>query len=206
LAVACEEAGADELFLIARGAPLGSLTQLAERITSKLSIPLSVWMDRVSESEVGELLAAGAARLAIQSAALDDPNFISFLSRSFGSESIAVAIAAQREGERWRVQETLGGSATEWDPLTWAAVAEAQGAGAVIIESSGGREGEPFDLELLEAVASAVAMPVIAAGEPEAVEDVFDALMIGKAAAVLLDSRARTKVGDVKAYLGERGF
>jgi len=163
-------------------------------------------MDLASEPEVGELLAAGAARLAVQSAALNDPNLISSLSRSFGSESIAVAIAVQREGEGWRVHETLGGAVTEWDPVTWAAVVEAQGGGEIIIESSGGREGEPFDLELLEAVTSAVARPVVAAGEPEAVEDVFDALMIGNADGVLVGPSARLTVRDIKAYLGERGL
>ena len=65
---------------------------------------------------------------------------------------------------------------------------------------------EPFDLELLEAVTSAVARPVVAAGEPEAVEDVFDALMIGNADGVLVGPSARLTVRDIREYIGERGM
>ncbi len=209
-AVACAAAGADEIIFVARATPLESLCELARRLAPTLKIPLAFWSDLTTMSEVGDLLAAGAARVAIQRAALDDPDLIAKLAREFGSDGIAVAITAAGADENWRVYDEPGGVAREWDALTWAKVVEAQSGGAVIIESpSGGPRGEPYDLELLRSVSANVARTVMAAGEAKSVEDLFDALMIGDADAVLVSSllhSGNATVIGVKGYLSEHGL
>jgi cyclase len=160
--------------------------------------------------EAGQLFEAGAARVAVQAAALRDPSLIASLTRTFGSEALAVAITAGGEHEDWRVFVSRHGEASEWDAVTWARVAEAQGAGELIVESrSGGRHGGPFDLELLAAVSAAVARPVVASGDPREIEDLFDALMIGNANAVVVGSLVRSgrpTVREVKVFLAEHGL
>lgn len=210
MAVAYAEAGADEIIFVARATPLEPLCELAQRVAPALTIPLAFWTDLTTTPEVGDLLAAGAARVAIQKAALDDPDLITKLAREFGSEAIAVAITAGGADEDWRVYDGPGGAACEWDALTWAKVVEAQSGGAIVIESpGGGPHGEPYDLELLRSLSANVARPVMAVGDAKSVEDVFDALMIGDAESVLLGSLLHTggaTVMEVKDYLSERGL
>ncbi len=209
-AVAYAEAGADEVIFVARATLLEPLCELAQRLAPALTIPFVFWTDLTTVTEVGDLLAAGATRVAVQKAALSDPDLITKLAREFGSEAIAIAITAAGGDEDWRVYDEPGGAACEWDALTWAKVVEAQSGGAVIIESlGGGPHGEPYDLELLESVSANVARPVMAAGEAGSVEDLFDALMIGDADAVLVSSllhSSRATVMEVKDYLSEHGL
>ncbi len=209
-AVAYAAAGADEIIFVARATPIEPLCELARRLAPALKIPLAFWSDLTTMSEVGDLLAAGAARVAIQKAALDDPDLITKLAREFGSDAVAVAVTAAGADESWRVYDGPGGTACEWDALTWAKVVEAQSGGAIIIESpSGGPRGEPYDLELLRSVSSNVDRPVMAAGDAKSVEDLFDAVMIGDADAVLVSSllhSGNATVIGVKGYLSEHGL
>ena len=209
-ALAYAAAGADEILLASRGTPVDVIIALVEDIAPSLSIPLMLDADLHASSEVERVIAAGAGRVCVQRAALADPDYIATLCREFGSGAVAVRVAARREEGVWRVLEAPGGEATEWDAVTWAAVAEAQGAGTIIVEPAGpAGPGEPFDLELLEALTSALRTPVLAAGPAENVEDLFDALMIGNADGVLVEDvlhSGRTSVRRVKGYLAERGL
>ncbi|KPK81949.1 MAG: hypothetical protein AMS25_04400 [Gemmatimonas sp. SM23_52] len=209
-AVACAEAGADELLFVGLGTSLETLTALSRRIARAVSIPFAVKLEPATVAEAGQLLEVGASRVAIQRAALKEPDFIADLTRTLGCEALAVAITAGGEAENWRVFASREGGPTEWDAITWACVAEAQGAGELIVESrSGGQHGEPFDLDLLAAVSAAVARPVVAAGEAREIEDLFDALMIGNANAVVvgqLVSSGRCTVHEVKVWLAEHGL
>lgn len=209
-AAAYADAGADELMLVGRGAPLEALVSLSSRIAPSLSIPLAVEIDLAEPQEVEQLLVAGAARVAIEVPALRDPALVALLAGAFGSGAIAVRLTASRESGSWRVVEGGAGVSTEWDAAIWASVVQTQGAGEIVVESTGrGASDEPLDLELLAAVSSAVTIPVIAAGEAEQVEDLFDALMIGNADAVLVGSllhSGRETVGTVKSYLAEHGL
>jgi cyclase len=210
VARAYAEAGADEVMLVAREPPLEAILEILRSIRRPLTIPLVVWTNLRTAAEVGDILDAGAARVAVQSAALGDPDFIALLARRFGSEAIAVAITAGLEDEGWRVLDEPGGTATEWDAVTWARVVEAQNGGELIIESpGGGTHGEPYDLELLAAVTAGVKRPVVAAAGGARLEDLFDALMIGDADAVLVGSllhSGKETVESVRAYLEEHGL
>ncbi len=210
VAWAYARAGADEILFVARDARLEALCRVAERAAPLLSIPLAFWTDLATVSDVGDLLAAGAARIAIQRAALRDPDLIASLAREFGSESIAAAITAGGAEDGWRVFDSPGGAPSEWDAVTWARVVETQHGGELIVESlSGGTLGGPFDLELLRAVTSGVARPVVAAGTAGQVEDLFDALMIGDANGVLVGTllhSGQETVKSVRAFLDEHGL
>jgi cyclase len=202
------EQGATELAVDCRGGP-AEVRPLVERLIAAARLPLIVQAPIDTSAEASALLEAGASAVTLQEAALRDPDSIATLSRAVGRERLAVRIVAQGEDAGWRVLERRGGPSTEWDALTWAAVIEAQGAGTVILESAGrGACGEPFDLALLERVTSSLHTPVIAAGEAETVEDVFDALMIGGADGVLVGEvlhSGRATIREIEDYLGERG-
>ncbi len=193
--------------LVARGS---AHRELVERLAAALMVPLTVWTDHGEAAAFESMVAAGAARVVIQKAALDDPDRIAGLSREFGVEAVAVAITAGGEDEGWRVYDGRDGQPTEWDAVTWARVVEAQNGGLIVVESpGGGPHGEPFDLQLLAAITGAVARPVLAAGEPEGIEDLFDALMIGNVSGVLVSSLVHSgevTIPEIRAFLREHGL
>ncbi len=209
-ATAYAEAGAREVLIDCRATPPDGLIPLARELAPAILPPVTMATEPVTVTQAEALLTAGVSRVAVQTAALADPDFIAALTRRLGPESLAVIVAARREGEIWRVYEGRHGAATEWDPVTWAEVAEAQGAGEMIVEPlGGGPNGTPFDLDLLGAVSSAVARPVVAAGAAGSVEDLLDALMIGNADAVLLGSLLHSGAvtfESIAEYLGEHGL
>ncbi|MGD8697983.1 MAG: HisA/HisF-related TIM barrel protein [Gemmatimonadales bacterium] len=180
-------AGWNELFVDARSLSEAVLSHWAGAVASFFPGPFTLLTESATAAQVENLLDSGASRIAVQRRALEDPNLIAESTRRFGSGSLAVVVGARRENESWRVYTGKPGVATEWDAITWARVAEAQGAAELIVEAlPGASSDEPYDLELLSEVARAVARPVIAFGEPRSVEDCLDALLVGDADAVLL--------------------
>jgi len=201
--------GIGELLFRAVGTSFDALTTLSRHVASSLQIPCVFECDATRPEPVGTLLDAGASCVIIQGAALRDPDHIALLARSFGPERIAVNIAASGEADGWRVL-TATHDETEWSAVTWARVAETQGAGSVFLGSAGRSATSPaFDLALLELTRSHVAIPVIARGSAERVEDLFDALMIGNADGVVVGEllhSGRATVPEIKAYLMDRGL
>jgi cyclase len=209
-ALAYAEAGAREILINGRASPPDTLIPLARELAAAVRLPVTIATEPVTVTQAEAFLTAGVSRIAVQTTALADPDFIAALTGQLGSESLAVLLAARREGEVWRVFQGPQGVATEWDPITWAKVAEAQGAGELIVEPlGGGPDGTPYDLDLLSAVSSAVARPVVAAGAAASLEDLLDALMIGNADAVLLGQLLRSgavTLASIAEYLGEHGL
>ena len=202
---AYEAAGAVQLYLDGREVPREVLQQQIGRISATASISLSVAAELTSVEAVKTVLEAGALRVAIGAPALRDPNFITGLARAHGSEAVAVWVDCARADNGWRVAATAA-SQTEWDAVTWSRVVEAQGGGQVIIREVAS-EGA-FDLELVKAVTSAVTVPVLTVSKSPTLEDVFDALMIGDADGVLLDSLLHSgeqTIDSVHTYLTEHG-
>ncbi len=210
VATAYAESGAAELLIDARQTDIQPLAAVVARVAAALSIPLSLRFDPARPAEAAQLQDAGAARVVLGASALRDTGLIARLSRRLGPDSVAVALLARREGAVWRVLEASQGQETEWDAMNWAAVAEAEGAAELIVEPSGpGTSGGPFDLELLQAVGSAVRKPVLAGGPALSVEDLFDALMIGTADGVIVGEllhSGRVSVAGIRSYLAERGL
>lgn len=208
VAAAYADAGADELHLEFVALERLKSVAVVRIVTGGVAIPTSVRAEFRTIEAAGTLLEAGAARVTIGGEALLDPNFITAVARAFGSAAVLVEVVAGSEEEGWRVRGA-DGEETEWDAVTWARVAEAQGGGGLIIRSAGRTRAAPFDLDLIQAVRSQVAVPVLAAGEAGSLEDVFDALMTGDADGVLIGSLLHSghrSVGEVKRFLAEHGL
>jgi len=174
--------GADELVFLDVKATLDgrrTLVELVARIAERLAIPFTVGGGVRSASDAGELLEAGADKVAVNSAALERPELITELSRELGSQAVVVAIDA----ERGVVRSRAGTSDTGLDAVAWAREAVERGAGEILltsIDADGTRDG--YDLPLTAAVAGAVDVPVIASGGAGDANHVAEALDVAQAA------------------------
>jgi cyclase len=181
----------------------GTLVALVERIAERLAIPFTVGGGVRSVAEARALLAAGADKVAVNSAALARADLIGELAGELGSQAVVVAIDA----EGGAVRSHAGSTATGRTAVEWAREAEARGAGELLltsIDADGTREG--YDLELTAAVAGAVDVPVIASGGAGDASHVADAL--GVAQAALLASILHedpTRLGGLRDELRELG-
>jgi imidazole glycerol-phosphate synthase subunit HisF len=198
--------GADELvFLDVRATLDGrrTLVDLVECVSERLAIPFTVGGGVRSVAHAHELLAAGADKVAVNSAALERPQLITELADELGSQAVVVAIDAERGVVRSRAGTTDAGRSA----VGWAREAEASGAGEILltsIDADGTRDG--YDLELTEAVASSVSVPVIASGGAGDASHVADALDVAQAAllaSILHEDPAR--LGTLRNELRERG-
>ncbi len=209
--------GADELvFLDISATPEGrdTMVEVVERISKEVFMPLTVGGGLRSTSDMRRMLKAGADKVSINTAAVLRPKLIQEGADKFGSQCIVVAIDAKRvEGSqepRWEVYTYSGQQPTGIDALTWARQAAALGAGELLltsIDADGHRAG--YDIELTSTVSEAVTVPVIASGGAGTLEDLYQALIVGKADAVLAASifhYATYSIRETKEYLAARGI
>ncbi len=182
LGAAYSDAGADELVFLDVKATLDgrrTLVELVRRIAERIAIPFTVGGGVRTAADAEELLAAGADKVAVNSAALERPGLITELAGSLGSQAVVVAIDA----EGGRVRSRAGTTDTGRAAVDWAREAEARGAGEVLltsIDADGTRNG--YDLALTGAVAAAVDVPVIASGGAGGAAHVAEALEVAQAA------------------------
>ena len=214
LAARYDAEGADELVFLditatveGRGATLEVIARTAEQVF----IPLTVGGGVRSEEDVRTLLRAGADKVAINTAAVRDPDLLTRCAERFGTQCIVIAIDAKRSGGGWEVYVDAGRTPAALDAVAWAVEATARrGAGEVLLTSMDrDGTGEGYDLELLRAVADAVPVPVVASGGAGRLEHFAEALTEGRADAVLAASRFHFEeltIGAVKAYLADRGI
>lgn len=180
--------GADELVMLDISASRegrATLMDTVNRVARRLFIPLTVGGGVRAVDDARRLLAAGADKVAINTAAVETPDLIGELATRFGSQAVVVAIDARQNaasnggnGEvRWRVLTYGGTRETELDAVEWAGRVESLGAGEILLTSmdaDGTQSG--FDCELTSTVSHAVHIPVIAsggAGSPEHFAEVF---------------------------------
>lgn len=201
--------GANELLIDAGAVSRGRARSLSERAAAAFPGSVFCQVEPRDIAEVEDLLTLGVRRVAVRRRALADPNFISAVAHRFGSDGLAVAISAREENGVWRVYEAAAGPATEWDAITWARVAEAQGAGELIVEPlEAPNAAGPHGLDLLAELTGKVAKPIVARVDPQSADDVLDALLIGDADAVLLGPALlseRDSLRVIRAYLDEHG-
>jgi cyclase len=179
---AYSESGADELVFLDIDATLdgrGTLVELVRRVAEHLAIPFTVGGGIRSVADADQLLAAGADKVSVNSAALERPELVSELAQQLGSQAVVVAIDA----EGGRVRSRAGTTETTRFAADWAREAEARGAGEILltsIDADGTRAG--YDLALTREVAGAVGVPVIASGGAGGAVHVAEALEVAQAA------------------------
>jgi cyclase len=213
-AAAYDAAGADELCFLdisateeGRGALLDKVAETAERCF----VPLTVGGGVRAPGDVRRLLLAGADKVAVNSAALDNPALIDEAAERFGAQCIVVAIDAKavRPGE-WEVFTHGGRRATGVDAVAHARAMVARGAGEILLTSidrDGAKTG--YDTALIRTVADAVGVPVIASGGAGAIEHFVDVAVEGRASAALAASIfhfGEARIVDAKRALSEAGI
>lgn len=180
LAMAHSRAGADEIVLLditATAEARHTLLETVRRTANQLFIPFTVGGGIRSLDDAAAVLDCGADKVAINSAAIANPNLINGIAARYGSQAVVVAIDARRSDSGWEVYVCGGRKATGIDAKEWAMQAESCGAGEILLTSmdrDGTKSG--FDCELTRAIATSVRIPVIAsggAGEPRHFVDVF---------------------------------
>lgn len=191
MAAVYNRVGADELVFLditATSDSRDTMIDLVRRTADQVFIPLTVGGGVRSVQDMRNLLGAGADKVAINSAAIRDPGLISQGADIFGTQCIVVAIDARwdQDRDRWEVY-SAGGRIPEGRSLVdWAAEAEDRGAGELMLTSMDrDGTGQGYDLSMLEAVSSATNIPLIASGGAGNAAHMVEALMPGRADAVL---------------------
>jgi cyclase len=210
-------AGADEVVLLDITASSDSrsiMLDVVERCAAELSIPFAIGGGVRSVEDARALLAAGADKVSVNTAAVADPMLLDRLAAAVGSQSVVIAVDARRRRGAgpggWEVFTHGGRTATGRDVVEWCVEAVERGAGEVLLTSmdrDGTREG--FDVELLRAVSGAVGVPVIASGGAGDAGHMADAVALGGASAVLAASILHfgdVTVAAVKDVMAERGI
>ena len=211
---AYDEAGADELMFLDitashEGRP--AILDVVSRTAEVCFMPLSVGGGVRSVEDARRLLRAGADKVAINTAAVEDPNLISACADAFGSQAVVVAVDAKRAPDGgWRVFTYGGRRDTGIDAVAYAAQAVERGAGEILLTSMD-RDGAKigYDLELLAAISQAVTVPVIASGGAGSAQHMIDAVKIGRADAVLAASVFHfgdLTIGQTKTAMAEVGI
>jgi len=206
--------GADELVFLDITATLedrAATLDVISRTAEEVFIPLTVGGGVRHEDDVQALLRAGADKVSVNSAAVRDPSLLARCADRFGTQCMVIAIDAKQRDGAWEVYVDAGRTATGRDAAEWAAEATTRhGAGEVLLTSMDrDGTGEGYDLELLRAVAGAVAVPVIASGGAGEPAHFADALTEGHADAVLAASRwhdGDLTIREVKEHLASRGI
>jgi imidazoleglycerol phosphate synthase cyclase subunit len=211
-AAAYEAQGADEIVVLdVAASPAGRDTQIetVRRVRAAIRIPLTVGGGVRTIDDARRLLAAGADKVSVNTAAVRRPALLGELAAAFGCQCVVLAIDARRTGNRWEVLILGGREAARSDAVAWARDGERLGAGEVLLTSwdrDGTRAGH--DLELLHAVAEAVRVPVIASGgigERQHVAEAFGAGADAVLAASVFHDGDDT-VDGIKADLAVRGI
>ncbi len=192
LAKAYDAQGADELCFLditASHEDRGTMLDIVQRTAEQCFMPLTVGGGVRSETDMVRLLRAGADKVAINSAAVKEPDVISRCAARAGRQCVVVSIDARRTGDSWEIFTHGGRKATGINAVAFAKQATELGAGEILLTSmdrDGTREG--FDLDLLKTVTQAVTVPVVASGGAGSVEDFAPAVLEGRASAVLAAS------------------
>jgi len=217
IAARYDEQGADELAFLditASSDHRDLILPIIEAVAAQVFIPLTVGGGVRSVADVRRLLNAGADKVSINTAAVQNPQLVADATGRYGSQCIVVAVDAKRiagsDPLRWQVYTHGGRSPSGLDALEWGRKMEQLGAGEILLTSmdrDGTRQG--FDLELTRAFSDALAIPVIASGGVGSLEHLADGILQGHADAVLAASifhYGEYTVRQAKQLLAERGI
>ena len=209
--------GADELTFLditASSDKRDIVTDLVRRVADEVFIPFTVGGGLRTVEDIRAILRAGADKITLNTAALEQPHLISACAETFGSQCVVVAIDARRRNADdasagWEVYTHGGRRNLGIDALDWATRAQQLGAGEILLTSmdcDGTRSG--YDIALTRVISDAVRIPVIASGGAGKLEHFYEALADGGASAVLAASLfhfGEFSIAEVKDYLRGRG-
>ena len=188
------------------------ILDVVARTAETVFMPLTVGGGVREIQDVRDLLNAGADKVSVNTAAVQNPDFVGAACERFGSQCIVVAIDAKRDesaSDRWEVYIHGGRTPTGLDAVEWARRMEAAGAGEILLTSMD-RDGTKlgYDIALTRAIADAVRVPVIASGGVGTLEHIYEGLTSGGAMAALAASIFHYRefsVSECKEYLAARG-
>ena len=211
--------GADELVfydITASADGRGIMLDIVERVAEQVFIPLTVGGGLRTVDDLRQMLQAGADKVSINTAAVEDPDLISRGADQFGTQCIVLGMDAMRvpgNGDpRWEVRVRTGrdgGDRTGIDAVQWAAQAAELGAGEIVVNSmdaDGTQEG--YDLDLLRAISESVTIPVVASGGAGNPRHMLEAVTEGKADAALAASifhYGMCPLREAKRFLADNG-
>ncbi|MBQ8247216.1 MAG: imidazole glycerol phosphate synthase subunit HisF [Lachnospiraceae bacterium] len=215
IARAYDKAGADELVFLditASSDGRDTVVDMVRRVASQVFIPFTVGGGIRTVDDFKKILREGADKVAVNSAAIMNPNLITEAAEKFGSQCVVVAIDAKRraDGSGWNIFKNGGRVDMGIDAVEWAMRADKLGAGEILLTSmdcDGTKAG--YDLELTRIISENVSIPVIASGGAGTKEHFKDALTVGKADAALAASLFHFKeleICEVKDFLHENGI
>lgn len=213
-----DQEGADEITFLditASSDDRETIVHVVERVANEVFIPLTVGGGIRTVDDVRRMLNAGADKVAINTAAVFNPDFVREASDKVGAQCIVVAIDAKKvskEGEplRWEIFTHGGRKPTGLDAIDWAKKMVDYGAGEILLTSMD-RDGTKvgFDLPLTRAISDAVSVPVIASGGVGNLEHLAEGVLEGQADAVLAASIfhfAEYTIHEAKQYMADRGI
>jgi len=204
--------GADEITFLDIGASYQSrdiMIDVVERTSRQVFIPLTVGGGIRSVEDMRKILNAGADKVALCTAAIKNPALLSEGARIFGSQCIVLSIDAKKVGDSYHAYTHGGREDSKIDAIEWAKDGERLGAGEILLNSidmDGTREG--YELDLTKTVSEKVGIPVIASGGAGTLDQMVDAVKLGKADAVLLASLLHNNeytIADIKTHLERKG-
>jgi cyclase len=215
LAAAYDREGADEVVFLditATSDDRDTSVELASRAAEEVRIPYCVGGGMRTVADMRRMIAAGADKVSVNSAAVRDPSLITSAADAFGSQAVVVAIDARHvgPGDKWEVYTAGGRTPTGIDAVEWAEEAARRGAGEILLTSmdrDGTKDG--FDIPLTRAVARAVPIPVIASGGVGCLEHFAEGIVDGEADAVLAASVfhfGTYTIRQVKEYMASQGI
>ena len=206
--------GADELVFLditASHETRSPVVELAERVAEQVFIPFTVGGGLRTVESIRDALLAGADKVSLNTAAIQNPSFVSAAADKFGAQCIVCAIDARRRVDGgWEVFTHGGRRPTGLDAVEWAVEVTRLGSGEILLTSMDGDGTQAgYDLQLTRAVADAVSVPVIASGGAGKPEHLVDAVVAGHADAVLLASIIHDgdyRIVDLKQHMATAGL
>jgi len=213
-----DQEGADELCFLditASHENRDTILDVVIRTAEQVFMPLTIGGGIRTTEDIRRLLEAGADKVSINTAAVQNPEFVKAAANRFGSQCIVVAIDAKRttscdgEANGWEVFTHGGRKETGLEAVAWAQKMMDYGAGEILLTSmdqDGTQDG--YDLQLTSAISEGVSIPVIASGGAGTLHHLYEALSVGQADAVLAASIFHYQtytIKEAKAYLAEHG-
>lgn len=204
--------GADELMYIDTVASLyrrENLLHIVREASKSIFIPFTAGGGVRTIEDIHGLLQSGAEKVAINTAAVKNPEFIKEAAQRFGSQCTVLSIEAKRRGDSWEVYTDNGREATGLDVIEWARRAESLGAGEILLTSVD-REGTErgLDVGLIKKVSTAVSVPVIASGGASSPTEIANTMVSSDAEAVAIASLlhyGRARIAEIKDALTAAG-